>query len=92
MRNGDATGCAHDYGCDKLDWGSEDGSCVKVYGRYDYYCGSSARRFYLPIAQRIWHGFTRPILVLIGKAQKTDRLDKFNTASGRKCAKGSGYG
>ena len=90
LRDGDATGCAHDYGCDKLEW-NEDGTGSKIYGRYGYYCGSSARHFYLPVAQRLWHRFTRPTLALIGRVTKEEpRSEKNVTASGRQCAIGSG--
>ena len=91
MKNGDATGCRFDAGCRGLNW-TGNGTCFKDYGgRYQYYCGSSARHFYLPIAEKVWHDFTSPVLTLINKvpAKGLKKGQKATTASGKICSSGA---
>ena len=45
---------------------SRGGNGCGVWEKYKNPCGSSVRRFFLPIAQGIWNKFTFPILKMIG--------------------------
>jgi len=91
LRDGEATGCKFDSGCHGLIW-SEQSTCRKDYGVGSrYYCGSSARHFYLPIAERVWHAFTLQVLTLLDKVPvKGLKIgEKASTASGEKCRSGT---